>query len=58
MEGANERDVEWDDAYTKGYGCGECEWSGREEWLVKIGIDGEPLPDINPDQIKLGYESG
>lgn len=46
------RDVDWGDVDHNGYGC-TCGWSGGKSSLVKLGIDGEPLPEIHPDQQTL-----
>jgi len=54
LQPTGDRDVEWHDAEPFGnYGC-SCGFGpyliGRFE---KIGVDGEPLPVVHPDQITL-----
>lgn len=46
-----EREVSWEGARPVGtYGCGECQWEGGKGDLVRLGIDGEPLPEVHPGQ--------
>jgi hypothetical protein len=53
-----EKDVDWDHvARDSGafceVGCGECGWDGARSELVKLELDGEPLPYVHPGQITL-----
>jgi hypothetical protein len=49
-----EREVDWEAASADGmYGCGECQWEGVRAELVRLGIDGEPLPAVHPAQERL-----
>lgn len=36
---------------TGEYGCGECQWEGFK--LETVGLDGEPLPFIHPNQLTI-----
>lgn len=36
---------------TGEYGCGECQWEGLN--LESVGLDGEPLPFIHPNQLTI-----
>lgn len=36
---------------TGEFGCGECQWEGWD--LKNIGLDGEPLPFIHPNQMTI-----
>lgn len=50
-----QREVEWYDVQSEGMGgCSECNWEGALSQLEAIGLDGEPLPEIHPDQMTLG----
>jgi hypothetical protein len=42
--------------YTTGeVGCSKCDWRGRgQDSFEAIGIDGEPLPFIHPNQLEIG----
>lgn len=58
LEPEGERDVDWyhaekDDWASPAVGCGECQWEGERTELVKIGIDGEPLRVVHPDQLEI-----
>lgn len=44
----------WDDSLPSGqYGCRACSWNGPKNALVRLGIDGEPLRPVSPDQLSL-----
>ncbi len=52
LKPTGERGVEWTPVYPDGtLGCSECQWEGTE--LATLGIDGEPLPVIHPQQQAL-----
>lgn len=49
-------DVDWSNpapAPTGRFGCGECQWTGRQDAMLRLGIDGKPLPDPIPGQETL-----
>jgi hypothetical protein len=49
-----DREVDWAHVVPDGtYGCGECQWEGVRSELVRLGIDGMPLPEPNPAQGQL-----
>jgi hypothetical protein len=56
--GRDDRDVDWSTAEQDGWaspevGCGECVWDGQRDQLQAIGIDGEPLPTVHPQQMEI-----
>lgn len=54
LEPNGERDVDWGDARSDGeYGCARCGWRGGIAQLESLGLDGESLPVIHPDQLVI-----
>lgn len=54
LTGPSDRDADWWQAESEGtFGCGDCEWTGRRDQLAKVGIDGNPLPFIHPQQMAI-----
>ena len=54
LEPESERDVEWTSAWGNGiYGCGDCNWEGNKGDLIRLGLDGQPMSAIHPQQEKL-----
>lgn len=52
--GSLDREAHWSNAEADGtYGCGECNWEGGKADLVRLGLDGLPLPKIHPGQERL-----
>ena len=44
----------WPEAQSDGtYGCGDCSWEGFRDDLVRLGIDGNPLPEVDPGQLAI-----
>lgn len=55
QRGWPEREVDWNNGVVSEYdcGCSHCGWEGRVDELVRLGLDGKPLPRIHPAQERL-----
>lgn len=54
----SDHDIDWSTAERDGWtdpemGCSECEWAGKRDALVTLGVDGEPLPFIHEGQARI-----
>lgn len=50
---SGDRDTDWSNAERDGtVGC-SCGWEGTREGLEVVGLDGEPLPAVHPNQLEL-----
>ena len=54
VENVDRSEVQYGQWQSDGeFGCGECGWNGRKLRVVDIGVDGEPLSEVHPQQQKF-----